>query len=281
MPLEKRRGWVEANDVLSMRRQCELLAINRSTLFYEPKPECQKNLRMMRLIDELYLERPFYGSRRMTEALKREGHEVNRKRIQRLMRLMGIEAVYPKPNTSKAHPEHKKYPYLLRDVVVDRPNQAWATDITYIPMRSGFLYLVAILDWFSRYVLSWRLSNSMEVSFCLEALQEALERGQPEIFNSDQGVQFTCTQFQVPLLERGVKLSMDGKGRALDNVFVERLWRSLKYEEVYLKDYEQTLEAYDGIGAYLKFYNTQRPHQGLGYRTPQEVYFEHRRPQHA
>lgn len=281
MPLDARRQWVEANDVLSMRRQCELLAINRSTLFYEPKPESQDNLRLMRLIDELYLKRPYYGSRRMTEALKREGHEVNRKRVQRLMRLMGIEAIYPKPKTSTSNPEHKKHPYLLRDVVVERPDQAWATDITYIPMRTGFLYLVAILDWFSRYVLSWRLSNSMEVSFCLEALREALERGQPEIFNSDQGVQFTSTQFQAPLLERGVKLSMDGKGRALDNVFVERLWRSLKYEEVYLKDYEQTSEAHDGIGTYLEFYNTQRPHQGLGYRTPQEVYFGSRRQLHA
>jgi putative transposase len=209
----------------------------------------------------------------MTVVLQNLGYRVNRKRVQRLMRLMGIEAIYPKPNTSKSTPGHRIYPYLLRGLAVERVNQVWSIDITYVPMRQGFLYLVALIDWHSRYVLSWRLSNTLDVSFCLEALQEALESfGTPEIFNSDQGSQFTSAAFTGVLLEHGVAISMDGRGRCLDNVFVERLWRSVKYEEVYLKAYSDGLEAYRGIGAYLQFFNRQRPHQSLDYQTPEAVY---------
>ena len=216
---------------------------------------------------------PFYGSRRMTAILKRDGYEVNRKRVQRLMREMGIEALYPKRKTSVGDAEHKVYPYLLRGLEIERPNQVWSTDITYIPMRRGFLYLVAVLDWYSRYVLSWGVSNSLEKSFCIEALERALEKGLPEIFNTDQGSQFTSVEFTERVLEAGMRMSMDGRGRALDNVFVERLWRSVKYEEVYLKDYQSGAEAVAGLGSYLKYYNEERPHQGLGYRTPWEVHY--------
>jgi len=221
----------------------------------------------MRQIDELYLRWPFYGSRKMAEILG-----VNRKRVQRLMRRMGLEAVYPKRRTTQAAAGHKIYPYLLRNVEILRPDQVWSTDITYVPMRHGFLYLVAVMDWFSRYVLSWRLSNTLDVGFCLEALEEALGLGKPEIFNSDQGSQFTAAAFTGRLEAAGVAISMDGRGRAVDNVFVERLWRSVKYEEVYLREYTTAWEAEDSLERYFGFYCEERIHQALGYRTPAEVY---------
>ena len=258
---------------LSVRRQCELLRVSRSGLYYEPVPTSPDELALMRRIDELHLKYPFYGSRKLSDVLRKEGHEANRKRIQRLMRLMGLEAMVPKPNTSEPHPEHVKYPYLLRGLAISRVNQVWATDITYIPMKAGFVYLVAIMDWYSRRVLSWRLSNTLDTSFCVDALEEAFERfGQPEIFNTDQGSQFTSEDFTTPLRDRGIAISMDGKGRCLDNVFVERLWRSVKYEEVYLHAYADVAEARAGIGRYLAFYNDERAHQALGYQTPAAFY---------
>jgi len=255
-----------------MRRQCELLGVNRAGLYYEPVGESAENLLLMRLLDEQYTRAPFYGSRRMTAWLASVGHEVNRKRVSRLMELMGIEAVYPKPKLSQAGEGHRIYPYLLRGTTVERVNQVWSTDITYIRMAQGFLYLVAIMDWFSRFVLSWSLSLTMEVEFCVEALKRALRRGCPEIFNSDQGAQFTSEKFTGELAERQIAISMDGRGRCLDNIFVERLWRSLKYEEVYLKDYASVAEARAGISGYFQFYNHQRLHQSLDYRTPAVVY---------
>ena len=258
---------------LSVRRQCELLKVSRSGLYYEPEPTSPDELALMRRIDELHLKYPFYGSRKLSDVLRKEGHAANRKRIQRLMRLMGLEAMVPKPNTSEPHPEHVKYPYLLRGLAISRVNQVWATDITYIPMKAGFVYLVAIMDWYSRRVLSWRLSNTLDTSFCVDALEEAFERfGQPEIFNTDQGSQFTSDDFTTPLRDRGIAISMDGKGRCLDNVFVERLWRSVKYEEVYLHAYADVAEARAGIGRYLAFYNDERAHQALGYQTPAAFY---------
>jgi putative transposase len=269
-----RRGLVEPEQAsLSVRRQCELLGLNRSTWYYEPVPESAANLALMRRIDEQYLTRPYYGSRRMTVWLRSAGEEINRKRVQRLMRLMGLEAIYPKPRTTVAGAGHKIYPYLLRNVAVTRPNQVWSTDITYVPLRCGFLYLTAILDWYSRYVLAWRLSNSLDVEFCLEALEEALDLARPEIFNTDQGVQFTSREFTGRLESAAVAISMDGRGRALDNVFVERLWRSVKYEEVYLHDYATGGECHAGLSSYLQFYCEERPHQALDYRTPAEVYW--------
>jgi len=258
-----------ARPALSVRRQCELLRVSRSGLYYEPEPTDPEQLALMRRIDEIHLKYPFYGSRKVSLELRKEGRDINRKCVQRLMRLMGIEAMAPGPSTSAPHPEHPKYPYLLRGLTVSRVNQVWSTDITYIPMREGFLYLVAIMDWYSRRVLSWRLSNTMDSNFCVTALEEALRRfGKPEIFNSDQGAQFTAEAFTTPLRERGIAISMDGKGRCLDNVFVERLWRSLKYEEVYLHAYDNAAEARAAIGRYLNFYNDERPHQALGYQTP-------------
>jgi len=227
----------------------------------------------MRRIDEQYLRTPFYGSRRMAEWLRVEGEEVNRKRVQRLMRLMGLEAIHPKRRTSEPSPGHKIYPYLLRNVKVMRPNQVWSADITYVPLRCGFLYLMAILDWYSRFVLSWRLSNTLDADFCVEALEEALQVARPEIFNSDQGAQFTGRDFTGCLESAAVAISMDGRGRALDNVFVERLWRTVKYENVYLQDYATGAECQAGLSSYLTFYCEQRPHQSLGYRTPAEVYW--------
>lgn len=227
----------------------------------------------MRLIDELHLERPFYGARKIAVVLSRCGHAVGRKRVTRLMRLMGIETIYRKPNLSRRHPQHKIYPYLLRNLSVERVHQVWSCDITYIPMKQGFLYLVAVIDWYSRVVLSWRLSNTMDKTFCVEALQEALDRyGKPEIFNTDQGVQFTCEAFITMLSDQGIRISMDGKGRCLDNVFCERLWRSLKYEEVYLKAYATTAEAKTEIGKWFRFYNDERPHQALNYLTPRQFF---------
>jgi putative transposase len=253
-------------------RQCELLGVSRSGLYYKPIGESAVNLRLMRTIDRVYTARPFYGYRRMAQVLRREGNDVNPKRVRRLMALMGLHAVYPKPRTTLAAPGHKIFPYLLRRLQIERPDQVWATDITYVPMRQGLLYLVAVLDWFSRYVLSWELSNTMDTGFCLLALEKALAKGKPDIFNSDQGAQFTSSEFTGRLLREGVQVSMDGRGRALDNVFVERLWRSVKHEEVYLHEYTSGGIAAGCLGKYFDFYNQERPHQGLGYRTPKEVY---------
>ena len=253
--------------MLSIVCQFQLLDLPRSTCYYEPAGENAENLLLMRAIDEQYLKTPFYGSRKMAEILG-----FNRKRIQRLMRLMRIEAIYQRPRTTRAASEHKIYPYLLRKVAITRPDQVWSTDITYVPMCHGFLYLVAVMDWFSRYVLSWRLSNTIDGGFCLEALDEALCHGRPEIFNSDQGCQFTAVAFTSRLENCGVSISMDGRGRALDNVFVERLWRSVKVEEVYLHDYQTVRDVRDGLGWYFPFYNGERPHQALGDCTPAEVY---------
>jgi len=249
-----------------------LLGVARSSVYYEAAPVSGEDLELMRLIDRQYLETPFYGSRRMVVALDRMGHSIDRKRVQRLMRTMGLAAIYPKPRTTVAGAGHKVYPYLLRGLTITRADHVWATDITYIPMARGFLYLVAVIDWASRYVLSWRLSNTLDDAFCLDALELALAHGRPEIFNSDQGSQFTGKGFTGVLLGAGVQISMDGKGRCLDNVFVERLWRSLKYEEVYLKAYSTARDAHDGIGSYMRFFNEVRPHQALDYRTPKEIY---------
>jgi len=262
-----------ADGELSIVAQCRLLKVARSTLYWRPAAASEDDLRLMRLIDEQYLTAPFYGSRRMVAVLRRDGWTVNRKRVRRLMRLMGIEAIYQKPNTSQPHPEHKVYPYLLRGLAIERPNQVWCADITYIPLAKGFVYLVAVMDWFSRRVLAWRVSIGMETGFCVEALQEAIDRyGAPKIFNTDQGVQFTSAAFIDELAARGVRISMDGKGRFLDNIFIERLWRSLKYEEVFIKAYTSVKEARGGIGAWLIFYNDVRLHQALGYRTPREFF---------
>ena len=262
---------------LSVVKQCRLLQLSRSAVYYRPTPTNPADLDLMAGMDRQYLKTPYYGSRRMTAWLRTQGHQVNRKRVRRLMRAMGLEAIYRKPNTSKPAPEHRIYPYLLKGVAVDRVNQVWAADITYLPMSRGFLYLVAIMDWHSRYVLAWRLSNTLEVGFCIAALKEALSKGQPEIFNTDQGSQFTSEAFCGLLLLRGIRVSMDGKGRYLDNIiFVERLWRSVKYEEVYLKAYRNGSEARRGIDAYLDLYNRERPHQSLGYRTPAQVFAEGR-----
>jgi putative transposase len=257
---------------LSIRRQCELLGLNRSTLYYSGAEESETNLCLMRLIDEQYLQTPFYGSRRMTVWLQGKDQAVNRKRVQRLMRLMGLEAIYPKPRLSQRDGDHRIYPYLLRGLQVDRPNQVWAADITYIPMSQGFMYLVAVIDWYSRCVLSWRLSNSLESTFCVEALEEALTHQQPEIFNTDQGVQFTSQLFTGRLAQAGVSISMDGRGRALDNVFVERLWWSVKYEHVYLHDHQTVRALHHGLTNYLAFFNRERRHQSLEYHTPWDVY---------
>jgi putative transposase len=264
---------VQPNTKPSMRRQCEILSVTRSSLYYELVGPDEEELGLMRRIDELHLKRPFFGSRMIARTLKTQGTVVNRKRVQRLMRLMGLESTAPKPNTSKPAPEHPVYPYLLRELTISRPNQVWASDITYIPMAHGFAYLVAIIDWYSRRVLAWRLSNTLDTGFCIEALEEALGRfGEPEIFNTDQGSQFTSADFTDVLLDRGIKVSMDGKGRYIDNIFVERLWRSLKYEEVYLNPYDSLVEARDGIGRYFRFFNDDRPHASLGYQTPAAFY---------
>jgi putative transposase len=257
---------------LSVRRQCELLGLHRSSWYYEPAPESEENLRLMRLIDRQYTDCPFYGSRRMTVWLRGQGEEVNRKRVQRLMRLMGLEALYPKPRLSAAAPGHRVYPYLLRGVRIERPNQVWSADITYVPLPAGFLFLAATIDWFSRYVVAWRLSNTLDGSFCLDMLEEALSQGRPEVFNTDQGVQFTAAAWTSRLERAGVAVSMDGRRRWLDNVFVERFWRTVKYEDVYLRGYEAAPALKAGLGRYFPFYNEERPHQALDYRTPAAVY---------
>jgi putative transposase len=259
---------------LSVVSQCALLGLSRSSYYYEPKEtESAENLELMRVIDRLYLKRPFYGSPRMTDWLRDLGWTVGENRVARLMRLMGLQAVVPGPHTSRPAPEHKVYPYLLRDLVIERPNQVWCADITYIPMLRGFLYLVAVMDWFSRYVLAWELSNTLESMFCVSALERALAVSCPGIFNTDQGSQFTAEVFTGRLLSAQVQISMDGRGRAMDNVFVERLWRTVKYEEVYLRDYADGTEAQESLGRFFRFYNTDRRHQSLDKRTPAEVYF--------
>ena len=258
---------------LSIQRQCALVSISRSAFYYQPAGETPLNLALMRLIDEAFLETPWYGSRQMARHLRRQGYEVGRMRVRRLMAKMGLAPIYQKPRTTIPHPEHRAYKYLLRGLTIDRPNQVWCADITYIPMRRGFLYLVAVMDWATRKVLSWRLSNSMDAEFCIQALEEALARyGTPEIFNTDQGSQFTSPRFVDVLKDAGVRVSMDGRGRWMDNVFIERLWRSLKYECVYLHAFETGSELRAGLGRWITYYNTQRPHSGLAGRTPVEAY---------
>jgi putative transposase len=272
--VERRRGLIEPeHGQISILRQCELLDFSRSSYYYEPCPESAENLALMRLIDEQYLVTPFYGYRRMAAHLRLEGHTVGEERIRRLMRLMGIEAIYQKPRTSIADKAHPVYPYLLRNVPIERVHQVWSTDITYVPMQRGFVYMVAVMDWFSRYVLSWRLSNSLDGSFCREALREAIERyGTPGIFNTDQGAQFTSPLFTDILLENNIRISMDGRGRALDNVFLERLWRSYKYECVYLNVFETVSDVRSETTKYVDLHNYRKPHQALNYQTPFSVF---------
>lgn len=262
----------ETHPQLSVARQCELLGMSRSGFYYDARPESELNLCLMRLLDEQYTKTPFYGVRRMTWWLEKEGYAINPKRVRRLLRAMGLDAIYPKPHLSQGVAENRVYPYLLRGVSITSPDQVWATDITYIRLSRGFAYLVAILDWFSRYVLTWKLSVNLDAEFCLAALEEALRRKNPDIFNSDQGPQFTSKDFTNRLESAKVRISMDGRGRVFDNIFVERLWRSVKYEEVYLKDYTDVRDASDGLGRYFRFYNEERPHQSLANRTPGEVY---------
>jgi putative transposase len=258
---------------ISVRRQCELLGLNRSSLYYEPAGESEYNLLLMRRIDEQYTRTPFYGWPRVTAQLRRQGYPVNHKRVQRLMQLMGLQAIYPKPKTSQPAPGHRVYPYLLRGLTIDRPNQVWCADITYVPLQHGFMYLVAVLDWFSRYVLAWQLSNTLDGRFCQAALRQALLQGPPEIFNTDQGVQFTAQAFTAILQEADTRISMDGRGRALDNIMVERLWRTVKYENIYLMDYATVPALTAGLQEYFRFYNQERLHQSLGYCTPAEVHY--------
>lgn len=259
---------------LPVVRQCEILELARSTAYYTPKPTSVEDLALMRRIDELHLEYPFAGSRMLRDLLRNEGQAVGRKRVRRLMRQMGIEALYRKPNTSRRHAAHPIYPYLLRNLSIERPNHVWATDITYIPMRRGFVYLVAIVDWYSRRVLAWRLSNTLTTDFCIEALEEAIIRyGTPEIFNTDQGSQFTSAEFTGALKASCIRISMDGKGCWRDNVFVERLWRTIKYEEVYLKAYDSVSQAKVSLGQFITFYNSRRPHQTFAGKTPDMIYF--------
>jgi len=259
---------------ISISRQCELLRLCRASYYYESNGDDSYNELIMNLIDEQFTKTPFYGVPRITQSLRIKGHQVNQKRIRRLMRKMGLEAIYPKKNLSKAHPGHKKYPYLLKDVVIDRPDQVWGVDITYIRLQHGFVYLVAIMDWHSRYVLAWDISTTMDTVFCTRTLEKALKISKPEIFNSDQGSQFTSTDFTGILAREAITISMDGRGRAYDNIFVERLWRSVKYEEVYLHQYLSAAEARKGLDKYFMFYNTERIHESLGYKTPYEIYFK-------
>lgn len=259
---------------LSIRRQCDLLDLNRSTYYWRPASESALNLELMRLIDQEYTRAPFYGYRRMTARLNHQhSYAVNHKRVARLMQKMGLQAVYPRPRTSIPDKQHTTYPYLLRDLVVDRPNQVWAADITYVPLPHGFMYLVAIMDWFSRFVLAWQLSNTLDGAFCLEALRRALRDGQPDIFNTDQGVQFTAYAFTDELEAASIRVSMDGRGRFFDNIFIERLWRTVKYEDIYPKGYQTVPALATGLGNYFQLYNYDRPHQSLGYRTPADVHF--------
>lgn len=271
--MQERSTWIDTGSDISVRRQCALAGVARSSWYYQPRGESEENLLYMRLIDEQYLKTPFYGSPRMCWVLRQKGYNVNEKRVSRLMKVMGLQAIYPKKNLSKAAPGHKIYPYLLRGLKIDCPNQVWSTDITYIRMLRGFLYLCAVIDWHSRAILSWRLSNTMDVDFCIETLEDALESGiKPEIFNTDQGSQFTSPKFTQILLDHKVQISMDGRGRALDNVFIERLWRDVKYEHVFLHEYENGADLYKGLEAYFHFRNKERPHEALGYKIPWDVY---------
>jgi len=270
-----RRALIDRNHPeISINRQCDLLEVSKGALYYQPASIDPYTLSLMDLIDEQHTSTPFYGSRRLTAYLNAKGHEINRKRVQRLMRLMRIEAIYPKPKLSRRIENHKIYPYLLRGVNIERPDHVWSTDITYIRVSNGFAYLTAVIDWFSRYVLSWRLSNSLENTFCIEALEEALSISQPQIFNTDQGSQYTAVNFLKPLIDRDISISMDSRGRALDNVFVERLWRTVKYEEVFLKDYRtmKMKDAYRSLKDFIKFYNQERLHQALDYKSPEYIY---------
>jgi putative transposase len=272
--LEQRRIWISPkHPELSVRRQCQLLGLAPASYYYQAEPESAENLHYMRLLDQEYTDRPFYGVRKMTVGLQQQGYAVGPKRVRRLLRAMGLMAVYPKPRLSLNPLAHQRFPYLLKGVAIVRPNQVWSTDITYIPLRGGFVFLAAVIDWYSRYVLAWELSITLEADFCVAVLERALTHQRPEIFNTDQGVQFTSTQFQAPLLAAQVRVSMDGRGRAFDNIFVERLWRSVKYEEVYIKDYRNVAEAREGLQRYFPFYNEQRIHQALDYRTPHNVHF--------
>ena len=271
--MEEKRALIEREQPgISVARQCELVGLARSSYYYQPVPESEENLLLMRLLDEQYTRTPFYGIQKMTAWLRTQGHEVNHKRVARLLRQMGLMAMYPAPRLSQPAERAVRYPYLLRGLAIERVNQVWSTDITYIRLARGFLYLVAIMDWFSRYVLAWRTSISLETAFCLEAIDEAFARARPEIFNHDQGSQFTSSEFTGRLQAAGVRISWDGRGRALDNIFVERLWRSVKYEEVYLKEYQSISEAVSGLDAYFQFYNHERLHQALEYQTPEQVY---------
>jgi putative transposase len=274
MSLDRRRQMIEADHPrLSVARQCALVSISRSAFYYRPAGETPLNLALMRLIDEVFLETPWYGSRQMARHLRRQGDTVGRKRVRRLMARMGLAAIYQQPRTTVPHPEHRTYPYLLRGLRIERPDQVWCSDITYIPMRRGFLYLVAVMDWATRKLLSWRLSNTLEAEFCIAALEEALARyGRPDIFNTDQGSQFTSPRFVEVLTGAGVRVSMDGRGRWMDNVFIERLWRSLKYECVYLHAFETGSELRAGLTRWIGYYNGQRPHSALAGRTPDEAY---------
>ena len=274
--MEEKRGWIEPKyPQMSISRQCELLGMARSSWYYEPRrTESEENLRLMRLIDKLYLKRPFFGYPRMTNWLRELSWNVNDKRVARLMRVMGLQATLPGPHTSKPHPGHKVYPYLLKGLEIKAPNEVWCADITYVPLMGGYMFLVAIMDWCSRYVLAWELSNTLESEFCVEALSRAIaEYGPPGISNTDQGSQFTSDGYTGVLKNAGVRISMDGRGRALDNAFIERLWRSVKYEDIYLRDYRDGASVREGLRQYFRFYNTQRPHSSHGYRTPQQVHF--------
>jgi putative transposase len=260
---------------LSVARQCELVGLARSSFYYQPVAPDPFTLDVMHAIDRIYTDHPFYGVRRIWKSLRDDhGYEVNHKRVHRLMQQMGLQAIYPRKSLSQPNKEHRVYPYLLGGLTIDRPNQAWCSDITYVRLRGGFVYLVAVMDWFSRYVLSWRISNTLDAAFCLAALEESLAKARPEIFNTDQGAQFTSTEFTGSVEAAGIRISMDGRGRFLDNIFIERLWRSLKYEDIYLKDYETVAALIDGVDAYFAFYNDRRPHQTFDYETPAHVYFE-------
>lgn len=273
--MEKKAMLDSHHKHLSVRKQCALLNLRRSNLYYQVSDETPENIELMRLLDEEYTRYPFKGVLRMVEYLKDLGHKVNQKRVRRLLRQMGIMAIYPQKNLSQAHPAHKKYPYLLKGLLINKVNQVWCTDFTYIRLNKGFIYLVAVMDWYSRYVLSWRLSNSMDASFCVEALEDALlMHGKPEIFNSDQGSQYTSDDFTGLLLANNIQISMDGRGRAFDNIFIERLWRSVKYEDVYIKDYGNITEAKSSLDKYFQFYNYERQHQGLENKKPAEIYFD-------
>jgi putative transposase len=273
LSFDEKKAMMDVLDAtFSIREQCGLLGFNRSSFYYEPMPISEETQTLMNLLDAQHTKTPFYGVRKMTQQLKRMGYEVGRDHVRTLMRTMGLYAIYPGPNTSKKNQAHKIYPYLLREVKIIRPNQVWSADITYIRLLKGFAYLVAIIDWYSRYVLAWKLSNSLDTRFCTDALDEALQYGQPEIFNTDQGSQFTSDEFTGRLLRRGVVISMDGRGRALDNIFVERLWRSVKYEDIYIKGYETIPQTTEGLNVYFPFYNCERIHQSLDYQTPWEVH---------